>query len=298
MSELVEKKAKMALTLNRVFVYVVLIVVALICVIPFYIMLINSTRSSADINGGLSMVPGTYIGNNWVKLYNKTSQDIKVGTKVVKMTIFRAFLNSATISVLVTFFVCYFSALTAYGFTIYNFRGKNVLFTVLVMIIMMVPQQLGLIGFYELCWKLKILDTYVPLTLPAIASPFAVFFIRQYMQQVINDSVIQAGRIDGATELGIFHRIILPIVMPGVATNGIFAFVGSWNNYLLPLVILTSQHKKTLPMMIAEMRTTTWQTDFGVLYLAIAISVIPILIVFSIFSKRIMEGVAIGGTKE
>jgi multiple sugar transport system permease protein len=288
----------MALTLNRVFVYVVLILLALVCVIPFYIMLINSTRSSADINGGLSLVPGKYIDNNWISLYNKTSQDVKVGTKVIKMSIFRAFLNSATISVLVTFFVCYFSALTAYGFTIYNFKGKRVIFTIIVMAVMMVPQQLGLIGFYELCWKLKILNTYIPLTIPAIASAGGVFFLRQYMQQVINDSVIQAGRIDGATELGIFHRLIVPIVMPGIATQGIFAFVGSWNNYLLPLVILTSQHKKTLPMMIAEMRTSTWQTDYGVLYLAIAISVIPILVVFAIFSKRIMEGVAIGGSKE
>jgi multiple sugar transport system permease protein len=116
--------------------------------------------------------------------------------------------------------------------------------------------------------------------------------------QVINDSVIQAGRIDGASELGIFHRIILPIIIPGVAVNAIFAFVGSWNNYILPLVILTTDAKKTMPMMIAEMASTAWHADFGMIYLAAAVSVLPILIVFASLSRRILEGVAFGGTKE
>jgi multiple sugar transport system permease protein len=266
-------------------VYFMLGILALLCVVPFYIMFINATRSSMEINHGISLLPGTNIVKNWINL-------------TAKQEVLRTFFNSLIIAVSVVVLTSYFSALTAYGFSIYNFKGKNIIFTLFVMAIMLVPAQLGLIGFYQLCYKLGMLDTYWPLILPVIANPFAVFFLRQYMLQVVNESVIQAGRIDGATELGIFHRIIFPIAMPGIAVNAIFAFVGSWNNYILPLVILATERKKTMPMMIAELNTSAWRTDFGVLYLGVAVSVIPILIVFAILSKRILEGVAIGGTKE
>lgn len=286
--EAVELSAKRRLIFNRIVIYILLSVIALFCIVPFYIMFINSTRSSLQINHGVSLIPGKSIVQNWVNLNNKQKEP----------NLARIFSNSAIISVSVTILMSYFSALTAYAFTIYNFKGKNALFMIFVMAIMMVPSQLGLIGFYDLCLKLKLINTYWPLTIPAIASPFGVFFIRQFMQQVINESTIQAGRIDGASELRIFHQLIFPIAMPGIAVQSIFAFVGSWNNYITPLVLLTSEKKKTVPMMIAEINSTAWRTDFGVLYLAVAISVIPILIIFAVLQKRVLENVQIGGTKE
>ena len=222
MRELVEKNAKRRLTIQRILIYSILAVIGLICLTPFYIMFINATRSSLQINHGVSLIPGGNIVKNWVNLTTKQKEP----------NLFRIFLNSTIISVTVTILVSYFSALTAYGFTVYNFRGKNFFYVFFVMSVMMVPAQLGLIGFYDLCLKLKLINTYWALTLPAIASPFAVFFIRQFMQQVVNESTIQAGRIDGASEIRIFHQLILPIVLPGVAVQAIFAFIGSWNNYI------------------------------------------------------------------
>ena len=188
--------------------------------------------------------------------------------------------------------------MTAYGLAYYQFKGNKLLFTV-ILVLMMVPSQLSIIGFYDLVNKMHLVDTYIPLIVPAIASPGTVFFLRQYILSVLPKAILEAPRIDGAKELRIFHQIVLPIMAPGIATVSIGVFVGSWNSYLVPLIIINTPEKFTLPVMIGSLNSVKdIITNMGATYLAIAISIIPIIIVFCICSKYIIGGVAAGSVKE
>ena len=188
--------------------------------------------------------------------------------------------------------------MTAYGLAMYKFKGNKVIFGT-ILVFMMIPGQLGLIGFYNLCTKLHLVNSYIPLIIPAIAAPGTVFFLRQYVLSVLPPSLIEAARIDGASELYSFHRIVLPIMSPGIATMAIMAFIGNWNNYLLPMIILNKNDKFTLPVMMATLRASTdINANQGAIYLAVAISVIPILLVFAFFSKYIISSISAGAVKE
>ena len=164
---------------------------------------------------------------------------------------------------------------------------------------MMIPGQLSLIGFYQLCTKLHMVNSYWPLILPAIASPGTVFFLKQYTESSLSRSLIEAARIDGASELYSFHRIVIPILSPAVATMGIMSFIGNWNNYLLPMIIINKNEKMTLPVMMATLKASTdINSNQGAIYLSVAISVIPILLVFAFFSTYIISCVSAGAVKE
>ncbi len=163
---------------------------------------------------------------------------------------------------------------------------------------MMIPTQLGLLGFYELNKSLKLLNTFIPLIIPAAASPFTVFFMRQYLKSTLHPGLIDAARIDGAGELKIFHKIVLPLMMPAIATMSIFAFIGSWNNYLMPLIIIFSPEKYTLPVLMGYLKGGKVAENLGSIYLAIAISVVPIMTAFIFLSKHIIGSISAGGIKE
>lgn len=269
---------------SRGLIYTGLIVLTIICFIPFLMMLVNATRTNGEIMTGFSLIPGTALLDNYTIL----SDYINIWT---------GFKNSLIIAVLVTLLSGYFSAMTAFGFAFYNFKGKNVMF-IFMLVMMMVPGQLGLIGFYEISKTLQILDTFIPLIIPSIASPFVVFFIRQYTQATLHVSMIEAARIDGASELRIFHTIALPMMMPAVATMSIFTFIGSWNNYLMPLVLLFSPEKYTLPVLMGFLKGSQVAENLGALYLGIAISVVPIMIAFLFMSKYIVSSISAGAVKE
>ena len=265
--------------------YLFLILLAVVCFIPFWIMLVNSTRTGNEIMTGFSLWIGKSLKTNW-KLV------------VDNMNLGRGFLNSLFLAVCNTLLVSYFSALTAYGLAFYKFRGAKVLFTTL-LVFMMVPPQLSLLGFYDLCNKLHMIDSYWPLILPSIASPATVFFLRQYILSVMPRSVLEAPRVDGAGELKIFHQIALPIMAPGIATMAIGAFIGSWNNYLLPMMLINTPAKRPLPVMVAELSAVRdITTNLGATYLVVAISVVPIMIAFCFFSKYIISGISAGSVKE
>ncbi|MDN4525068.1 carbohydrate ABC transporter permease [Fictibacillus fluitans] len=257
---------------------------AVVCFVPFLMMLINATRSNEAILTGFTLVPGTSLLENY-------------RTMMEYVNIWNGFKNSLFISVLVTVLSGYFSALTAYGFAFYTFKGKNVLF-VFMLVMMMVPGQLGLIGFYELSKTLGILDTYIPLIVPSIASPFVVFFLRQYVQTTLHPSLIESARIDGASEWRIFHTIGIPMMMPAVATMSIFTFIGSWNNYIMPLVLIFSPEKYTLPVLMGFLKGSQVAQNLGSMYLGIAISVVPIMIAFLFLSKYIINSISAGAIKE
>ena len=264
--------------------YLVLILLSAVCLIPFALMIVNATRSGNEIMSGFSLIPGSSLAANW---------------KVVadNMSLGRGFLNSVVIAVCCTALTCYFSALTAYGLAFYRFRGSKLIFTVM-LVFMMVPSQLSLLGFYDLCNKLRMIDTYWPLILPSIASPATVFFLRQYILSVMPRAILEAPRIDGAGELAIFHRIALPIMSPGIATMAIGCFIGSWNNYLLPMMIINTPSKRTLPVMVSELSAVKdVTTNLGATYLVVAISVVPIMIAFCFFSRYIISGISAGSVK-
>lgn len=264
--------------------YAALILLAVVCLLPFLLMMVNATRSSAEIVTSFTLIPGNYFRKNWETVFSY-------------FNLFVGMRNSLIVSVSATVLCAYFSALTAYGLAMYKFKGNKLLFMV-ILVFMMIPGQLSLIGFYNLCTNLHLINSWIPLIIPAIASPGTVFFLRQYILSVLPPALIEAARIDGANELYTFHRIVLPIMSPGIATMAIGAFIGNWNSYLLPMIILNKNNKFTLPVMMATLNASTDITaNYGAIYLAVAVSVIPILIVFCFCSRYIIGSISAGSVK-
>ncbi|MDD3819125.1 MAG: carbohydrate ABC transporter permease [Actinomycetota bacterium] len=268
---------------GKFFLYLFLIILAIICFTPFYIMIINATRSTQAINRGISLIPGKALVENYKSM-------------MASMNIWRGFLNSLVIAISSTILSAYFGALTAYAFSKFRFKGNKALFW-FILGTMMIPPQLGLIGYYLLTAKLHIINTYWALILPAVANASTVFFLKMYIDANVNDSLLEAARVDGSSELYTFNRIVFPIIMPGVATMSILNFIASWNNYLTPLVLLFDKDKFTLPILIALVKGT-YKQNLGAQYMAVAISVVPIIIAFTFLSKYIISGITAGALKE
>lgn len=270
--------------IKKAIIYICLIILAAACLFPFLLMMVNATRSGPEIVRSFTLIPSTHLKENWDTVFSY-------------FNLFKGMWNSLLVAVPATLLGAYFSAMTAYGLAMYKFKGNKLLFMV-ILIFMMIPGQLSLIGFYNLCTKLKLVNSYIPLIIPAIAAPGTVFFLRQYVLSALPPSLIEAARIDGAKELYSFHRIALPIMSPGIATMAIMGFIGNWNNYLLPMIILNKNEKFTLPVMMATLKASTdINSNQGAIYLAVAISVIPILIVFCFCSKYIISSISAGSVK-
>lgn len=266
-------------------VYTFLAILVIISVIPFWIVIINATRDGMAISTqGISFLPG----KNLLQNYRILQENVDI---------MRGFLNSLKIAVLVTVLSGYFSALTAYGFHTYNFKGRNFLFG-LILVFMMIPSQLAFLGYVKWMTQLGLMDTHAALIIPSIASIGTVFFLRAYISSAISKEIVESARIDGAGEFYIFHRIGLPLMAPGVATMSIFTFIGSWNNYLSARVILSSKANETLPMVISSLKALRiWYQNQGAIYLGFAISIVPIVIIFILASKYLIENISAGAVK-
>ena len=262
--------------------YVFLGILAFLSVMPFYITMINATHTDVSIVSNLNLLPG----NNLQRNFQHVSRS---------MNILRGFANSLTVSIPSVVLSLYFGAMTAYGFAKYRFRYSNALFFFVIMTLM-VPMQLGLVGYFLLHSRLGLLDTYIPLILPWIAHPPTVFFMKMYIDSAIPDELIEAGRIDGSTEFGTFNRLILPLLTPALATLAIFNFVGSWNNFIMPLTILFSRDRFTLPLLVAMLRGV-YADNYGAIYLGVAMSILPIIVVYAFVSRRIIGGLIVGAVK-
>lgn len=271
--------------ITRAFIYLVLILLVIISIVPIWMLIVNATRSTTEIQNGISMIPSSHMLENYRVLLSKG------------LDLPRGFLNSLQISVLTTIVTVYFSMLTAYGLVAYEFKGKKFLYNG-ILVLVMIPMQLSIIGFFRFMSKLGLTDSYASLILPSIASAASVFFSKQYLESIMLQDLIDAGRIDGCSELGIFHKIMLPIAAPGAFTLGIFAFVGSWNNFFNAYILITSRSKYTLPMLIQTLRGDVYRPEFGAIYLGLAASVIPIIIIYFLFSRYIVNGISMGAVKE
>ena len=270
---------------KRSMIYVLCIFLCVLSIIPFWIMIVNATRSSQQIQQGVSLIPSKYFGYNW-QVLQSLNFDLLTG-----------FRNSAIISFGSTILSVYFSALTAYGLTVYNFRGRRFAIAV-VMAIIMIPGQVTATGFYIFMYQLGWVNSYLPLIIPSIAAASTVFFFMQYLQANFQIALVEAARIDGAGEFYAYNKIIMPIMIPAMATMGIMAVIGSWNNYLTPLMLLTNPNMKTLPMMVKELRGDIYRTEFGSIYLGLTMTALPLIVVYFAFSKYIIAGIAVGGVKE
>ncbi|HCS67689.1 MAG TPA: sugar ABC transporter permease [Oribacterium sp.] len=270
---------------RRAISYIVLILLSILCLIWFYILFINATRSHSELTRGFTPIPSHYLITNWINLIHGT------------LPVVRGMLNSFFVAACSAVLCTYFSTMTAYAIHAYNFKLKKFMFTFILMI-MMIPTQVTALGFIQFMTKLKLMDSFIPLILPSIAAPVTFFYMKQYMDSVLPMSLIEAARIDGAGEFRIFNTIVLPLMKPAIAVQAIFTFVTSWNNYFQPALILHTDTKKTLPILIAQLRSADFlKFDMGQVYVMIAFSIFPVIIVYLILSKYIVGGVTMGGVK-
>ena len=286
MNENKNLKKGLGIHARRFIAYVVLILVTFACLFWFYVLFINATRSNGELQAGFTPLPSTHLLENWTNLLHGT------------LPVWQGMINSLIVSVLSAALCTYFSTMTAYAIHAYDFKLKKYIYA-FILAVMMIPTQVTALGFVKLVGTLKMEDTFIPLIVPTIAAPVTFFYMKQYMESTLPVSLIEAARIDGASELYTFHRIAIPIMSPGIATMSIMGFIGGWNAYLLPMIILNKNEKFTLPVMMATLRASTDITaNQGAIYLAVAISVIPILLVFAFFSKYIISSISAGAVKE
>ncbi len=280
------RKAKMMMNLTRAVVYVILIFLTLMCLFSFYMLIINATRSHADLQGGFRLLPSDQFLTNLVNAWTDASIDIPRG-------MLNSFIIAASSAVLST----YFSALTAYGIHAYNFRLKKLAFS-FIMAVMVIPNQVYAVGFYQMCVKLGWTNSYIPLILPGIAAPVVFFYMKQYMESVLPMEVVDSARVDGSGEFYTFNRIVLPMLKPAMAVQLIFSFVQSWNNYFVPALLLDKAEMKTVPIMIAQLRSADYSKfDMGKVYMFILLAILPVMVVYICLSKSIIKGVTAGSVK-
>lgn len=270
---------------RRAIAYIVLIIISFFCLFWFYVMVINATRSNGELNAGFTLVPSKYLLKNWNNLVHGT------------LPIWSGMFNSLIIATFTAAFSVYFSTMTAYAIHAYEFKMKKYIYPFILMI-MMIPTQVTALGFIKLVTKMGLMDSFIPLIVPAIASPVTFFYMKQYMDSTLPLSLIEAARIDGSGEFRTFNSIVLPLMKPAIAVQAIFGFVSSWNNYFTPALILHDDKKKTLPILIAQLRAADWlKFDMGQVYVMITFSILPVIVVYLILSKHIVQGVALGSVK-
>lgn len=277
---------RIKLILARVLVYALLIFVTFLCLFPFYLLVINATRSNAQLQGGFTLIPST---NFLVNLKNAWTD--------ASINIPRGMLNSFFVAITTALLTTYFSALTAYGIHAYNFRLKKVAFT-FIMAIMVIPPQVSAVGFVQMMSKMGLTNHFLPLILPGIAAPVVFFYMKQYMESVLPMELIEAARVDGSNEFATFNKIVLPIMKPAIAVQMIFSFVSSWNNYFVPALLIDKAEMKTVPIMIAQLRSADYSKfDMGKVYMFILLAILPVIVVYFLLSKSIIKGVTAGSVK-
>lgn len=270
---------------RRIIAHTVLILITLLCLFWFYVLFINATRSNSELTKGFSPLPSTNLVTNW--------KNLLAGTLPVWSGLF----NSVIVATCSAALSVYFSAMTAYAIHAYDFKLKNAIFTFILMV-MMIPTQVTSLGFLQLIGKMHLDDSFIPLIVPSIAAPVTFYYMKQYLESTLPLSIVEAARIDGSGEFRTFNSIVLPLMKPALSVQAIFTFVQSWNNYFVPALVLHTESKKTLPILIAQLRSADFlKFDMGQVYIMIAFSILPVVIVYIFLSKFIIQGVALGGVK-
>jgi len=280
-----ETKKGMGIHARRALAYIVLVFMSFLCLFWFYILFVNATRSNGELTRGFTPIPSHYLLENW--------KGVMAGTQPVV----RGMFNSLFVALCSAALCTYFSTMTAYAIHVYDFKIKKFMFT-FIMAVMTIPTQVTALGFLQLVSDMKLEDNFIPLIVPAIAAPVTFFYMKQYMESALPLSLVEAARIDGSGEFRTFNTIVLPLMKPAIAVQAIFTFVSSWNNYFTPALILHNDKMKTLPILIAQLRSADFlKFDMGQVYVTIAFSIFPVIVVYLILSKFIVQGVAMGSVK-
>ena len=285
-----------SIKIHPVIRFVVCIILTIIAIIPIYLIVMNATRKHADIVGnGFALIPGTNLIENFKSLGNPEAGN---GVYVKSFNLWIGYRNSLFISGASTLLSIFFSGATAYGLSVYEFKFRQIARSI-ILAVMMVPTQVVSVGMLNFMMKIHWTDNYAPLILPAIAAPSVVFFMLQYMQSSFPLDIVEAARIDGCGEFRTFLQIALPMLKPAFAVQAIFAFVSSWNNFYTPSMLLLSGdlNMKTMPMMVSTVLGIKRAVDYGVNYLVVMMSVLPVVIIYLLLSKFIVRGVALGAVK-
>lgn len=263
--------------------YAVMVVGLVLVVIPFVWMLLSSFKPEAEVRAlPPTWWPETITTDNYTQLFTKLDFP-------------RFFMNSAIVAVAVAAGNMVFCSMLGYALAKLDFPGKKAVFAV-VLGTLMVPGVVTFVPLFVLTTNIGLTNTLPGMILPFLAGPFGVFLMRQFIAS-LPDELIQAARIDGAGELRIFFSIILPLCGPAVATLGVLTFLTSWNNFLWPLVVATSEEKYTLPVALALYAVGQNATKYGLLLAGSVVVVIPVLVVFLVLQRRIMQGIAMTGIK-
>jgi ABC-type glycerol-3-phosphate transport system permease component len=270
-------------TLSVLVLYGLLIILSIFMILPFVWMLSTSFKLPQDIFGYPPRIfPENPILSNYIYIFQEKNL-----LGVLK--------NTFVIALASTFLSLFFTSLGGYGFAKFEFPGKKILFAIL-LATMIIPGAVMMVPSFVIMRKLGWVDTFLPLIIPGAANAFGIFFFRQYIAS-INDELMDAARIDGATEFGIFWRIILPIIAPGLTSLGLIFFMGSWNNYLGPLIYLKSPANQTITLAINALSGGAGLTAWGEQMAMSVISLLPLLIIFLIFQRQFVEGITAGAVK-
>lgn len=282
----VNAKARRQLRILRILVYSMIILLCFLCLFFFYLMIINSTRTHGQLQQGFTMIPGSNFINNLKNAWSKSDINIPVGMK-----------NSFFVSAMTSLLTSYVSALTAYGTYVYRFKFRKYVH-VFIIAVMMIPTQVNAVGFVQLAMKYNLTNNLWMLIIPAIASPAVYFYMYQYLKATLPLEMVEASRIDGAGEFYTFNKIVLPIMKPALAVQIIFSFIASWNNYFTPSLLLSKADKKTVPIMIAQLRSADYSKfDMGQVYMLMLLAIIPVLLIYIFLSRFIIKNVTSGSVK-
>lgn len=262
--------------------YGMLILISIFMILPFVWMLSTSFKPQTEI----FTRPPIFVSPN---------MSLDGYRFIVEKGALRALWNTTLISTVATALSLFFCTLGGYGFAKHRFPGRNLLFTILLGT-MMIPGAVTMVPSYLIMRDLKWIDSIWPLVIPGAANAFGIFFMRQYISSV-NDELIDAARIDGCGEFGVFWRVIAPIVRPGIISLGLIFFMGSWNNYLGPLIYLKSPDKFTLPLMLTTMQGPPGFSAYREFMGLAVISVVPLLLLFLAFQRRFIDGITAGAVK-
>lgn len=260
---------------------VLLLLMTFVMFFPLYIVFIMGTYYSEDIFKGLPVIPGDYFLENL-----KT---------VLANNYFRAYFNSLFVSVASVILSVLISSMIGYALAKYKFKGKQAIFT-FILAIMMIPGQISMIGYMLEMRSLGLINTLLPLIFTWAAHPLGAFLMTQFIKDSVPTELLESGRLDGCTEPGLFFRIVVPCIKPGFLTLATLVFLWSWNNYILPLILVNRQEMFTIPLMVSTL-SNQFRSDYGAIMCALALSVLPMIVIFSLCSKTFIKGIAAGAVK-
>lgn len=269
--------------MSRVGAYLLILVGAVLTIAPFYFMFVFATHTRTDI---FQLPPPTWFGSNLDENY---------ANLMSRVPFWRNIWNSLYLAVLTTTFTLFFCTLAGFAFAMYEFKGKGWLFGLL-LATMLIPSTLNIVPFALIMQALGWIDQPRALWVPGMATAFGIFLMRQYIASSIPRELVEAARIDGATEFGIFRKVIVPLTGPAMATLGLVTFVQSWNSFLGPLIIFRSSETYTAPLALRTLQGIA-NTDWGALMFGVALTVVPLLIIFALASRQLIDGLTSGATK-